>query len=160
MNWLFKLLSLLVGTKPKPQPAGRVVGQTVNGLPIYATYKDYPWDAKRWPNFKPSEFDCKGTGTIAVDPSSLDKLQALRTRIGRPFTIVSGYRSPQHNKAVGGAARSKHMEGIAFDVHMGGINQEGFVQEARKLGFTGIGYYDTFTHIDTRERKATWDQRS
>ena len=33
--------------------------------------------------------------------------------------VLSAYRSPEHNRAVGGAEASKHMEGIAFDVAKG-----------------------------------------
>lgn len=47
--------------------------------------------------------------------AALDKLQALRDRLGKPLIVRSAYRSPEHNRAVGGATRSKYMEGAAFD---------------------------------------------
>ena len=43
----------------------------------------------------------------------LDKLQALRDRLGKPLIVRSAYRSPEHNRDVGGAQRSKHMIGAA-----------------------------------------------
>jgi len=139
------------------KPAGKVVDRTPNGLPVYEKASDFPWNTQRWPDFKPEEFDCKGTGRIALDPVTLDKLQQLRTIIGKPFYIVSGYRSPEHNRAVGGAPRSKHMEGIAFDIDTTrGINQERLKAEAERLGFNGIGTYGNFIHIDTRQQKARW----
>ena len=133
-----------------------ITGYTTNGLAIYGTAADFPWDADRWPNFSPDEFDCKGTGRIALDPASLDKLQALRTEIGKPFVIVSGYRSPEHNSAVGGVADSKHKEGIAFDVSMEGHDRKAVFAAAERLGFMGLGKYATFMHMDTRPKPARW----
>lgn len=43
-------------------------------------------------------------------------IQPLRTAMQEPVTIGSGYRSPQLNKAVGGAVNSQHMSGQAADL--------------------------------------------
>jgi zinc D-Ala-D-Ala carboxypeptidase len=72
----------------------------------------------RWPSFSPREIACKGTGRLVVDDQALDKLQALRDRLGKPLILTSAYRSPEHNKRVGGAKNSRHMQGDAFDVMM------------------------------------------
>ncbi len=40
-----------------------------------------------------------------------------------PIVINSGYRSPQVNKAVGGAANSNHLTGCAVDIHVNGMEQ-------------------------------------
>ena len=42
-------------------------------------------------------------------------LQPLRDWYGKPITITSGYRSPELNKAIKGAANSDHMRGQAVD---------------------------------------------
>src|SRR6185312_6386314 len=48
-------------------------------------------------------------------------LEKLRAALGgAPITIVSGYRSPSHNTAVGGAKQSQHMEGRAADIQVSG----------------------------------------
>jgi hypothetical protein len=36
----------------------------------------------RWPNFSPAEIACRGTGQLKLHPEALDKLQALRDRLG------------------------------------------------------------------------------
>ena len=55
-----------------------------------------------------------------------DKLQALRDRLGKPMIVRSACRSPEHNRAVGGAKASKHLEGIAFDIAMANHDPEAF----------------------------------
>ena len=112
----------------------------------------------RWPHFSPRELACKGTGQLKIDPASLDKLEALRNRLGVPMLITSAYRSPQHNADVGGAKRSQHMLGKAFDVRMDNHDPDEFEAAAKALGFNGIGHYPRhgFMHIDTREAPARW----
>lgn len=125
---------------------------------VYEDYNDYPMSNWRWPNFKPSEIACKGTGKLLVNERAMDMLQELRNRLGKPMYVTSGYRSPEHNRAVGGAKRSKHMEGIAFDISMSNHNPQVFMATARNVGFKGIGEYPIlgFCHIDAREHSAHW----
>ena len=102
-----------------------------------------------WPNFSPAEIACRGTGKLLLNQVALDKLQALRARLGKPLIVRSAYRSP-YQRAVGGAKASKHIEGIAFDIAMGNHDPEAFEAAARALGFQGFGYYPRsgFMHID------------
>ena len=83
---------------------------------FYRLWRDVPLDTWRWPNFSPAEIACRGTGAILIHEEALDRLQALRTRLGKPLIVNSAYRSPEHNARVRGAKRSKHLEGIAFDI--------------------------------------------
>ncbi len=46
-------------------------------------------------------------------------LDPLRRAWGKPITVNSGYRCPALNKAVGGAATSHHMRGMAADITTG-----------------------------------------
>lgn len=118
---------------------------------VYKTWRDFPLGEWRWPNFSPQELASKGEGELLVDPASMDKLQALRTALGKPLLITSAYRSEVHNKAVGGAKHSQHRLGKAFDVVMTNQSPAAFERAARAAGFTGFGHYpkSNFMHIDT-----------
>ena len=50
-------------------------------------------------------------------------LEVLRNKVGHPIVINSGYRSPQLNRKVGGAANSNHLTGCAADIRTSGYEQ-------------------------------------
>ncbi len=50
-------------------------------------------------------------------------LEVLRDKVGQPIIINSGYRSPQLNRKVGGAANSNHLTGCAVDIRTSGYEQ-------------------------------------
>ena len=116
----------------------------------YAHFRDVPESAWRWPSFSPAEIACRGTGAIKINTEAMDKLQSLRNRLGEPLIVRSAYRSPTHNRAVGGAPASKHMLGTAFDIAMSNHDPVAFAEAARAVGFLGFGTYPRsgFMHID------------
>ena len=123
---------------------------------------------KRWPNFAPTELASWG-GELRINERALDGLQAVRTELGKPMHVNSAYRSEAHNRHVGGAPRSQHKAGTAFDIALRGGNDlrkqaygDRIEALARKHGAKGIGRYNSFIHIDWRSgsRVRTWDQRS
>lgn len=116
----------------------------------YAHFRDVPESVWRWPSFSPAEIACRGTGAIKIKTEAMDKLQSLRNRLGKPLIVRSGYRSPSHNLAVGGAPASKHMQGTAFDIAMSNHDPVAFAEAARAVGFLGFGTYPRsgFMHID------------
>ncbi|MEI4234740.1 YcbK family protein [Roseovarius sp. D22-M7] len=116
----------------------------------YRHFREVPERLWRWPDFSPAEIACRGTGELKLHPEALDTLQALRDRLGKPLIVNSAYRSPGHNRAVGGATRSKHMEGTAFDISMANHDPETFAVAAREVGFLGFGTYprSNFMHVD------------
>lgn len=129
-------------------------------MKFYQSWKDVKPEDWRWKNFQPRELACKGTGQLLVDETALDKLQQLRDALGIPLLITSAYRSPEHNKAVGGAQNSYHMKGVAFDVRMDNQDPDVFELAARDIGFRGFGYYPKqgFMHIDLGPSR-TWGTR-
>ena len=61
-------------------------------------------------------------------------LEPLRTALGKPVTINSCYRSPELNKAVGGAANSQHVSGQAADIKVGGMTVLALFQHILQQG--------------------------
>lgn len=116
----------------------------------FLDWRDVSKSLWRWNNFSPSEIACRGTGKLVIHEGAMDRLQELRTRIGKPMIVTSGYRSPEHNRKVGGATASLHLQGIAFDISMANHQPTTFERMAREAGFTGFGFYprSNFTHID------------
>jgi hypothetical protein len=126
----------------------------------YKHWRDVPERSWRWKNFSPAEIACRGSGSLRINEEALDKLQALRDRLGKPLIVRSAYRSPAHNRAVGGAPRSKHMDGTAFDIAMSNHDPVAFEAAARAVGFLGFGYYPRsgFMHIDLGPARQ-WGER-
>lgn len=116
----------------------------------YTHWRDLPESAWHWPSFSPAEIACRGTGALKINTEAMDMLQRLRNRLGKPLIVISAYRSPAHNRAVGGAPASKHMLGTAFDISMANHDTVAFEAAARAVGFLGFGFYPRsgFMHID------------
>ena len=110
-------------------------------------------------HFAKHEFDCKcGCRTTKHDEALSKGLEELRTIIGSPITITSGYRCYTRNKAVGGTSGSRHVSGQAADIKSK-IDPVALGMLASEH-FKGVGIYwygsTAFVHVDTRARKATW----
>ena len=78
--------------------------------------------------------------------------------------LNSGFRSQQYNTKIKGAKNSQHMLGMAMDITWPGFkpndeNTEILIREAKKIGFRGVGYYDSFIHLDIGPER-WWDERS
>lgn len=113
------------------------------------------------PNFKVREFACKdGSDKVLIDSNLVDKLQSLRTYLGKPITIVSGYRTDSYNEQCGGAKSSYHLKGMAVDIYSNGVKPIVIALWAEMNGLGGVGLYlnrnQEFVHIDTRENKYRW----
>jgi uncharacterized protein YcbK (DUF882 family) len=118
-------------------------------------------------NFSLQEFNSKCGREIPdnVLPNIIQlakNLQVLRDSLGKTISITSGYRSPQHNKKIGGAKDSQHIKGMAADIKVSGMTPkevalviEGLI-ESGKMKQGGIGIYPSWIHYDIRGTKARW----
>lgn len=107
-------------------------------------------------NFRLVEFASKdGADRVLVHPALIDGLERLRSALGHPLTVTSGYRTPEHNRAIGGATASFHMRGMAADVSSKRVPPSTIAAEARRLGFGGVKAYPTFVHVDVGPKR-TW----
>ena len=94
-----------------------------------------------------------------VKPQVVTNLEGVSQQVGYQLQVTSGYRSPEYNASVGGAKRSQHMQGNATDIVQRGLTtqqRQDFIQAAIDNGFTAIGIYNTFTHIDIRGARIAW----
>ena len=55
------------------------------------------------PSFRVREFACKGSDVVLIDDELVVLLQCIREHFGKPVHITSGYRTAEHNAAVGGS---------------------------------------------------------
>jgi hypothetical protein len=92
--------------------------------------------------------------------------EAIRTVVGAPIRIGSGYRTLKWNRKVGGAVRSQHVEGRALDLYPPGDMTPKQLREIvyaiakyELADIKGIGLYQTFVHFDIRlnKRLVLWE---
>ena len=118
------------------------------------------------PHFKVYEFSCKdGTDAILIDTDFVsNQLEAIRNHFNKAVHINSGYRTYSHNKAVGGATGSYHLQGRAFDIEVSGTKPLDVAQYAESLanknGYGGVLLYNTFVHVDSRDKVVLLDERN
>jgi len=58
---------------------------------------------------------------IALKALCENILEPVREHFGKPVYILSGFRSPEVNKLVGGAPTSQHVKGEAADITIKGV---------------------------------------
>lgn len=112
----------------------------------YRHYTDWKGEW-RWPNFSIRRLSCPCCGEYYHDPETLDAVQAVRDELGKALIVNSAHRCLLHNIKVGGAPRSMHKR-IALDLSMIGHDRHEVLAAAKRAGFRGFGYYQTFLHVD------------
>ncbi|MGI9815505.1 YcbK family protein [Pseudomonas aeruginosa] len=107
--------------------------------------------------------DVKFKSTVRMSPKLLDLLYLIQVwlRINRlPYKILvnSGYRTPQHNSKLEGAAKqSLHIKAMAADIRIPGLSVDNLGKLAQAIGVGGVGFYPTkgFIHVDVGKVR-TW----
>jgi uncharacterized protein YcbK (DUF882 family) len=88
--------------------------------------------------------------TMNLHPDLFAILLQLERRMGFDLTINSGYRTPEHNEAVGGVKDSEHMDdpARAADVFCRrSVTRYQMLKELFAMGVRRIGIGQTFIHV-------------
>ena len=107
-------------------------------------------------HFKLSDFDSPdrpGSG-IHMRFSTLEMVEKARVYYDKTLFPKSGYRTPKHNKVVGGVKDSSHVGGWAVD--FGNITNAEliiFLEALWKAGFRRFGIMLTSIHVDNDPTK-------
>ena len=107
-------------------------------------------------HFKVKEFiNSQWTQTGKIEDDLVEILESLRSLIMKPIKITpnGGYRTTEQNKNSGGADNSYHLKGMAADIQVEGMSPTKVAIYAAMVGARGVGVYDSFTHIDSRETR-------
>ncbi len=162
----------------------RAIAAIPHDLPRkYHTYWREPWreSAKRSPGFRrwlhkrgylSPHFTIRGAASkdgrqiprrlILGARNHAFNLEKLRHRLGdKPLPVLSWYRSPARNAAVGGAKNSKHLQAIATDhakEHVAKVGRGRFLAQADSIFKSGgLGAYTSgAVHVDSRGVRARW----
>jgi hypothetical protein len=175
---------------------GRYPTRPLRGLDIYRAPAGFievtreNQDAFISPHFQLKQFVCKQSGGypkyVVLNEDlvqRLEELLALANASGyraSTFHVMSGYRTPAYNRAIGNVAYSRHTWGAAADIfidadhngRMDDLNRDGRsdardadvlyrlfdgVQNAGGLGrYEATAAHGPFVHVDVRDRRARW----
>jgi hypothetical protein len=107
------------------------------------------------PKFTLEEFACKcGCGLANPAHSLLDRLNESRAESGISYTITSGGRCIEHNRAEGGNDSSSHLpsqNGYTYAVDIAATTssqRSAILRGLHFAGFNRIGIAKTFIHAD------------
>jgi len=116
-------------------------------------------------NFNAKEFysHCVDVlGSHYLDERLINAMQFIRDYYNVPVFITSSYRSVLCNTIAGGALNSQHLKGLAIDFDFKNeniqkkyindiLNKASIYYSLLSYGINGIGLYNGFNHIDTRD---------
>lgn len=140
------------------QPGGReeahVRFRTADGLLLPEGIDRLSWLWRDWRD---------ADRAVWIDYRLFDILAWIQTRAAleddqpRRFVLTSGYRTPERNARIEGAARnSQHIHGRAADLLMEGVDLARLATLAEAAGAAGIGRYRRFLHIDVGQEGRRW----
>lgn len=122
-------------------------------------------------HFNSGEFRCKNVAETPYPEKWLlprlkplcEALEKIRCRTGGfSIHILSGYRTAQHNKSIGGAEKSQHLNGRAADISSRKVSPRKLHRIIKKLikcgeiPDGGLAKYSSWIHYDQRGYKARW----
>jgi uncharacterized protein YcbK (DUF882 family) len=125
-----------------------------DGAPVTASVDALSWLFRDWRDADQG---------LKIDVRLFDLLATVQTVTslveGRAveITLTSGYRTPERNRTIEGAApNSQHIRGRAADIVLPGIAHGRVGDAAEIAGAPGLGRYGEFTHIDVGPPGRRW----
>jgi uncharacterized protein YcbK (DUF882 family) len=125
-----------------------------DGAPVTTSVNALSWLFRDWRD------DDQG---LKIDVRLFDLLATVQTMTslveGRAveITLTSGYRTPERNRTIEGAApNSQHICGRAADIVLPGIAHDRVRDAAEIAGAPGLGRYAEFTHLDVGPPGRRW----
>lgn len=107
-------------------------------------------------HFTKAEMACQHCGVCLMRDTFMRKLQALRDAFGGPITVTSGYRCPDHNRAVGGAKDSQHVKGNAADIWAEDVER---LEMQALMFFPNVVKGPGFIHVDDGPKRKPWSYK-
>jgi len=112
-------------------------------------------------NFELSEFNCPDGTRVPYEYlincyKLAVELQKVRDFIGLPIIVSSGYRTPQHNKKVGGVEHSLHLKALASDIKVKSVPPSNLFKvidnliDKKLVQDGGLFLYPSHVHYDIR----------
>jgi uncharacterized protein YcbK (DUF882 family) len=150
--------------QPPPEPRGHSESDTIHAVRLGEEFHIHTKDAHG--HISPSVLSAfermmrQGNATHPVDPRLVALVGIVSSHFGgKPIDIVSGYRAYSPTQYT---AHSNHNLGRALDFRVRGVSNEALRDFCRTLRSAGCGYYpnSTFVHLDVRDAKAYWVDRS
>lgn len=93
--------------------------------------------------------------TLCLSPALRLLIWDFEGFFGKKVVMNSGYRTPWHNGAVGGASNSYHVKCMAADFFIPGVSKQKLISYAKRHHLIGgLGCYPgrKFIHVDVRSR--------
>jgi len=119
----------------------------------YLDLDNVPPESRLALNFRLDEFLQAWKGRYGVfSAQTVARFQAVRSQLGVPLYVNSGYRNPQYNASVGGATFSRHMYGDAADVTtQGATSLQAIANACNNHGAGFVLVYTSHVHCDWRD---------
>lgn len=134
------------------------------------------WDrtVRPWRLIAAYPLDWRGSRAVVLAREFEAVRAGLAHRVGHemPLVVTSAYRTPPHNRRIGGSPKSQHLEGRALDLTLpvalrspaalAALHAAALERAQTVLAIRGLGRYDTFVHVDIRPTAdlARWDERT
>ncbi len=105
--------------------------------------------------FTEEELVCRHCNEVGMNDEFMQKVDALREKMGFSFPVTSAYRCTDHPIEARKASPGAHASGRAIDIGLRGEAAYKLLQGALEAGFTGIGVSQKgttrFIHLDDLE---------